>query len=167
MRYITAALFYLFSANGFCLSFTLTSPAFSENASIPVQYTCDGANNSPPLVWKNAPPQTQSFVLIVDDPDAPAGTWAHWLLYNIPSTVSHLAEAAPLPQGARYGMNSWGNEKYQGPCPPSGTHRYFFKLYALDAMLLPPANANAEVMMDALRGHLVGQAQLIGQYKKQ
>ena len=144
----------------------LTSPAFSHNGAIPSQYTCDGADMSPALEWSDAPQTTNSFALIVDDPDAPAKTWTHWILFNIPNTTQSLAEntqSGPFIQGATdfNGKRQWG-----GPCPPSGTHHYRFTLYALDNFLDVPAGATKEQLLKAMEGHILAQTTLIGTYQR-
>ena len=127
-------------------SLSLTSPAFSEGEAIPGKHTCDGEDLSPALAWSAPPEGTQSFALIMDDPDAPVGTWVHWVLYNLPANARSLAEGIlpdeTLPDGSLPGKNSWKIIGYGGPCPPSGTHRYFFKLYALDSKLDDAAGFN-------------------------
>src|SRR6266540_1402431 len=128
------------------MAFSLTSTAFTDGAAIPVKYTCDGADVSPPLAWSGAPAGTKSFALICDDPDAPRGTWVHWVLFNLPAQEKELAEGTPtsarLPNSARQGKNDFGNIGYGGPAPPKGKpHRYFFKLYALDQTLDLPEGA--------------------------
>ncbi len=144
----------------------ISSPAFAHNGSIPAKYTCDGEDKSPPLVIGNVPSGAKSLALIVDDPDAPAGTWVHWVLWNIPPATSELGENA-FPPGALQGKNSWGKNLYGGPCPPSGSHRYFFKLYALDATLdLGPATTKKELER-AMEKHIVARAELTGVYKRQ
>ena len=153
---------------------TLRSPAFAAGGSIPTQYTCDGANHSPPLQWSGAPAGTKSFVLIVDDPDAPDPkapkmTWIHWVLYDIPSSASALAEAvdpAALPAGTREGTAGSKHTSYSGPCPPIGRHRYFFKRYALDGMLGERGRLTTLQLEEAMKGHVLGQAQLMGTYQK-
>ena len=154
-------------------SFTFTSDAFAHGQSIPAKYTCIGRNISPALAWGEPPAGTQSFALIMDDPDAPGGTWVHWVLYNIPATVRNLTEDLPVTgkngpsAGESYtGKNSWGDIGYGGPCPPSGTHRYFFKLYALDEMtgLLPGAGRGE--LLKAMEGHILAQAELMGTFSK-
>jgi len=147
------------------------SSAFVNGGPIPRKYTCDGEDISPPLQWSDAPVDTQNFALIADDPDAPISPWTHWLLYNLPSESRALPEAVPpdaeLPDGSRHGKNSWGRLGYGGPCPPRGTHRYFFKLYALDTVLeLRPA-ASKEVLLQAMGGHILAQAWLTGLYSRQ
>jgi len=152
------------------MTFQLTSPAFAEGIMIPSVYTCTGRNISPPLAWEQRPAGTQSFALIVDDPDAPGGTWTHWVLYALPATATGLPENvspdAVRPDGSRQGKNSWGKFGYGGPCPPSGTHRYFFRLYALDAIADLPAGANAGQLDQAMQGHVLGYAELMGTYRK-
>lgn len=151
-------------------AFILTSSAFTEGQAIPATYTCDGKDVSPPLSWTDPPAGTKSLTLIVDDPDAPGKTWVHWVLYNIPAAVRGLSEALPadceLTDGTRQGMTDSGQPGYGGPCPPSGTHHYHFKLYALDAMLpLKPGAAKAAVET-AMKGHVLAQTQLIGTYRR-
>lgn len=145
----------------------IKSSAFQENAFIPKKYTCDEKDISPPLQWKNSPKNTQSFVLIMDDPDAPSGNWDHWLLFNIPADVVQLSEnISTLPAGTLEGKNSWGKTGYGGPCPPSKIHRYLFKLYALDATLSLQNGATKTKITEAMRGHVIAQAQLIGRYQR-
>ncbi len=145
----------------------LTSTAFSNNQMIPKKYTCDGDDVSPPLSWKNAPVNTKSFVLIVDDPDAPRGTWDHWILLNIPTHVNGLEEnISQLPNGTQEGLNSWGKTEYGGPCPPSGVHRYFFKLYALDEMLTIDEKPTKTHIINAMNGHIIAEVSLIGKYQR-
>ncbi len=147
-------------------SMKLESTAFAANALIPSKYTCDGENISPPLAWNDLPTGTQSIALIVDDPDAPQRTFVHWVVYDIPATVSQLPEqiASNDFQGVQ-GKNDFGKLGYGGPCPPTGTHRYFFKLYALDKKLGLTTGATKEQVLTAMEGHVLGQAELIGQYK--
>lgn len=149
----------------------ITSSAFGNGESIPVRYTCDGENISPPLKWSNVPQGTKSFAIINDDPDAPMGTWVHWVIYNIPGNVTELAERiSPLPKlnnGALQGKNSWGKIGYGGPCPPSGTHRYFFKIYALDKTLEIGPGASKEEVLKAIKGHILAEGQLYGKYSRQ
>jgi Raf kinase inhibitor-like YbhB/YbcL family protein len=148
----------------------LTSTGFAHEESIPSKYTCDGEDVSPSLQWGEPPPGTQSFALIMDDPDAPAGTWVHWVLYGLPAQARTLPEgvvpAAELADGSRHGKNSWGRSGYGGPCPPSGTHRYFFKLYALDTGLDLDSGASEEQLLQAMEGHIVAQAELMGTYSR-
>jgi Raf kinase inhibitor-like YbhB/YbcL family protein len=152
------------------MAFILQSAAFGSGDSIPGKYTCDGADISPPLVWSNVPEGTRSFALIADDPDAPGGTWVHWVLYGMPSSARTLTESIPpdtkLSDGSINGKNSWGKLRYGGPCPPSGTHRYFFKLYALDTVINLGSGATKEQLISAMKGHILGQAELMGKYKR-
>ena len=147
----------------------IQSPDFQDGKPIPVDFTCDGANLSPELIWSNAPEKTQSFALIMDDPDAPMGTWVHWVVYDIPTTETGLAagvgKSETLDNGAKQGTNSFRTIGYGGPCPPPGPpHRYFFKLYALDGMLnLPPGKSKAE-LEKAMQGHILVYAKLTGTY---
>ncbi len=142
----------------------LTSPAFEHNGKIPDRYTCKGKDVNPPLNIEGAPAETQSFVLIVDDPDAPVGIWDHWIVLNIP-LISEIEEDS-VPLGASEGLNSFGRTAYGGPCPPSGTHRYFFKLYALDTLLRLDKNTQKEEVEKAMKGHILDRAELIGLYSK-
>lgn len=149
------------------MKLTLTSPQFSQGTTIPSRYTCDAENYSIPLEWANTPQNTQSLVLIMDDPDAPMGTWDHWLIFNIPPSVHTLSEnLSDLPQGAKGGHNSFGNEVYGGPCPPDREHRYFFKLYALDTLLNLPQGASKSEIEKAMQGHILEQAELMGRYNR-
>ena len=149
---------------GDAMTFKLDSPAFADGATIPVDFSCDGQNKSPELRWSEAPADARSFALIVDDPDAPGGTFTHWLLVNIPATASALAEGDTTTGIS--GQNGFGKPGYGGPCPPRGsTHRYFFKLYALDvAAINLKAGATRGEVETALKGHVIGQAQLLGRY---
>ncbi len=153
------------------MAFELTSTAFGNADPIPTKYTCDGQDVSPPLQWKDPPEGTQSFALINDDPDAPGGTWVHWVLYNLPGSTLSLPEAVPSdadhPDGGRHGRNSWGRSDYGGPCPPGGTHRYFFKLYALDAELDLAAGASKEDVLGAMEGHILASTETMGVYSRQ
>lgn len=150
---------------------TITSPAFTHMGDIPRVHTCDGDDTSPQLNWSGVPEGTGSLVLIVDDPDAPDPaapkmTWVHWLLYNILPDTSGLAAAGRLPEGAMHGLNDWKHAGYGGPCPPVGRHRYFFKLYALDAMLPDLGNPAKPDLEAAMNGHIVEAAELIGTYSR-
>jgi Raf kinase inhibitor-like YbhB/YbcL family protein len=151
------------------MSIEVTSTAFQGGATIPKQHTGDGADRSPPLRWSEPPPGTRSLSLICDDPDAPRGTWVHWVLFNLPAGSRELAEGVPaaeaLGDGARQGKNDFGKVGYGGPAPPKGKpHRYFFKLYALDAELDLPAGATKAQLVDAMRGHVLAEGQLVGNY---
>ncbi len=148
------------------------SGAFENEGMIPKVYTCAGKDISPPISWTGAPRETKSIVLIMDDPDAPGGTWTHWVIFNIPPETQSLAENVPrtasLPNGAVHAANSWGKRKmgYGGPCPPSGTHRYYFKIYALDTKLNLPPGAPLKNVQNAMKNHILAQGQLMGRYKK-
>ncbi len=148
----------------------ITSSAFEEGGLIPAKYTCDGADVSPPLQWDAVPQGTKSIALICDDPDAPMGTWVHWVLFNLPAETNELAENIPadkiLPNGARQGVSDFGRVGYGGPCPPGGTHRYFFKIYALDTEVGLQAGADKRRLLKTMEGHILGQGQLVGKYKR-
>lgn len=154
------------------MAFILSSTAFKDGAPIPGKYTCDGVDLSPALVWSGAPAGTRSFALIADDPDAPGGTWVHWVLYNLPAEVSELPENIAKVEsldlgGARQGRNDFRRPGYGGPCPPPGpAHRYFFKLYALDARLELKPGAQKSAVEAAMEGHVLGTAQLMGTYAR-
>jgi Raf kinase inhibitor-like YbhB/YbcL family protein len=157
-------------AKGAAMPITVTSQAFQNMQPIPPKYTCDGQDISPPIAWKDVPPETKSIVLICDDPDAPVGTWTHWVCYGIPATVDSLPEDVPkkdsLPVGGCQGINSWLKLGYGGPCPPSGPHRYFFKVLALDVAMNLPSGKNRKDIEKAMRGHVIGQGELIGTYQR-
>ncbi|TCV86698.1 YbhB/YbcL family Raf kinase inhibitor-like protein [Sulfurirhabdus autotrophica] len=152
------------------MAFLLTSPAFNAEQPIPKRFSCDGVNISPPLHWKGAPAEAKSFALIADDPDAPKATWIHWVIYNLPATCNNLSEDIPgnlhLPEGGVHGNNSWSKLGYGGPCPPSGTHRYYFKLYALDRVLQIAPGATKAALLAAMEGHILDQAELMGTYNR-
>jgi len=148
----------------------LRSSAFNEGEMIPKQYTCDGQDISPPLAWNDPPEDTKSLALVCDDPDAPMGTWVHWVLYGLPPTIRELPESQPsqkqLDNGAKQGTNDFRAIGYGGPCPPGGTHRYYFKLYALDTELnLDPGKTKPE-LLTAMEGHVIAEGQLMGKYKR-
>ncbi|HPD48381.1 MAG TPA: YbhB/YbcL family Raf kinase inhibitor-like protein [Anaerohalosphaeraceae bacterium] len=148
----------------------VTSPAFAEGQMIPADYTADGADISPPLEWSGVPEGTKSIALISDDPDAPRGAWVHWVIYNMPPETTSLPEDVPpyetLENGGVHGMTDFHRLGYGGPAPPSGTHRYYFKVYALDTMLdLEPGATKPEVEK-AMKGHILAQGQLMGKYKR-
>jgi Raf kinase inhibitor-like YbhB/YbcL family protein len=155
---------------GTASAFELKSQVFKAQGAIPSKYTCQGKDISPVLSWTGAPQNTKSYALICDDPDAPMGTWVHWVYYDIPPSVNSLPEgvssdAKPSP-GGTHGKNDFGKLGYGGPCPPSGTHRYFFKIYALDKLLgLEPKMSKAD-LMKAMEGHILGKTELMGTYKK-
>lgn len=157
------------------MSFQLSSPGFPPGGEIPARHTCDGSDASPALSWSGAPARTESFALIVDDPDAPdpaapRRTFVHWLLYDLPADATGLPEGvAPeaLPRGTRHGVNDWERPGYGGPCPPIGRHRYFHKLYALDRKLGDLGRPDKARLERAMEGHVLGMAQLVGTYEKQ
>jgi Raf kinase inhibitor-like YbhB/YbcL family protein len=152
----------------------LASSSFSPQGEIPSRHTCEGQDASPALSWSGLPPGTKSLALIVDDPDAPdpsapRTTWVHWVVYNIPPTATGLSEgvrAPDLPAGAREGRNDWQSAGYRGPCPPIGRHRYFHKLYALDVALTDLGTPTKSVLEQAMKGHVLAQADLVGTYQK-
>lgn len=152
------------------MNINIISSAFSDGELIPPQYTCDGSDISPQLEWDGIPEGTKEIALICDDPDAPMGTWVHWVLYNIPPGVNNLPEGVSaittLKNGAVQGTNDFHKIGYGGPCPPSGTHRYFFKLYALDAKLnLKPGKTKTDLLA-IMEGHIIAEGQLMGKYKR-
>lgn len=149
------------------MALTISSPDFEHNQTIPKQFTCEGTDAIPTLIWENIPANTKSLALIMDDPDAPNGMWVHWVLFNIPPTIKHLSNNNSTPPGAVNGTNSWGKTGYGGPCPPSGQHRYFFKIYALDSMLTLTSKATKKDLEAAMHAHIIGTAELVGLYKKQ
>jgi Raf kinase inhibitor-like YbhB/YbcL family protein len=152
------------------MTITITSSAFKEGQMIPAKYTCDGDNISPPLNWQQVPKGVKSFALICDDPDAPIGIWIHWVLWNIPAEANGLPEAVPattkLPDGSKQGITDFRRPGYGGPCPPSGTHRYFFKIYALDTMLDLPDTSTKQNLLEAMKGHILAEGSLMGKYKR-
>ena len=153
------------------MSFKLSSTLFVPGGMIPKQFTCEGTDLSPALEWSGAPENTKSFSLIADDPDAPVGTWVHWVLYDMPADAKQLGEGVPrdevLSNGARQGKNDFRRIGYGGPCPPPGpAHRYFFKLYALDALLNLKAGASKADVEKAMAGHILAQATLMGRYQR-
>lgn len=142
---------------------TVTSPSFKDNDHIPVQYTCDGRNISPALKLEHIPTEAMTLAIIVEDPDAPAGTWVHWVVWNIP--VTHMIRENEI-HGLQ-GVNDFGKNSYGGPCPPSGTHRYFFKVYALDSALNLPSNTRKIELEKAMSTHILGFGELVGLYTRQ
>lgn len=150
------------------MSFEITSPAFANAEQIPAEYSCKGRNISPALTWNEPPAAAQSFALIMDDPDAPMGTWVHWVIFNIPASTRNLKEGTPtdakLSDGSLQGRTSAGSNGYHGPCPPSGTHRYFFKLYALDTMLDLSSKADKKEVLAAMESHILANAELMGTF---
>jgi len=145
----------------------LTSPVFNHQQSISTRYTCDGINISPPLNWSEVPTKTNSLVLIMDDPDAPSGTWDHWIVFNLPINMSSLPEGIKqFPIGTKFGKNSWGKTEYGGPCPPDKQHRYFFKLYALNTVLTLANGASKEQIQHAMKDYIIKKTELIGLYAR-
>lgn len=158
---------------GNAMALNLSSTVFTANGTIPKAYTCEGKDVSPPLQWTGAPDQTKSFALIMDDPDAPPGTWVHWVIYDIPADTKELAEALEkkeslvkgIKQGLVWGVDDFSKVGYFGPCPPPGKpHRYFFKLYALDVLLNLPAKASKPELTKAMQGHILAETSLVGLY---
>ncbi|HUT66699.1 MAG TPA: YbhB/YbcL family Raf kinase inhibitor-like protein [Spirochaetota bacterium] len=149
---------------------TVESSAFQHGGMIPVKYTCDGTDVSPPITWTDGPEGTKSYAIICDDPDAPVGTWVHWVIYDIPPDVSSLPEAVPskkaLDNGADHGTNDFKRYGYGGPCPPGGTHRYFFKVYALDALIGKGPGLKKKELLRLMEGHIVAKGELIGKYSR-
>lgn len=152
------------------MAINVTSTAFEEGGAIPPRYTCDGLDISPPLGWGSLPDGAQSLALIADDPDAPSGTFVHWVLYNLPRDTLRLPEDVPaqetLPSGAVQGLNGAGRIGYVGPCPPSGTHRYFFKIYALDTELDLEPGATKEDLVSVTEEHILAEGRLMGTYRR-
>jgi len=149
----------------------IKSNAFEAGGMIPKNYTCDGINISPPLKWYSAPEGTKTFAIICDDPDAPMGTWVHWVIFNLPANMNELSENVPplavLPNGVKQGRNDFGKIGYGGPCPPGGTHRYYFKIYALQEELKIEAGITKSELLQAMKPHILSEAQLMGKYKRQ
>lgn len=143
----------------------ISSPAFNHNGNIPAKYTCDGENISPPLEISSVPPMTKSIVLIVDDPDAPAGTWVHWVVFNLPPETTQIAENS-IPNGATEGTTSFGKQAWGGPCPPSGAHHYQFKIYALDIVLQLPASSQKADVEKAMDRHILDHGISVGLYQR-
>ena len=152
------------------MALEITSSAFSEGEMIPARYTCDGSDVSPDLSWSGVPKTAKSLALICDDPDAPMGTWVHWVLFNMPADAVGLPAEIPsdatLENGARHGKNDFRRLGYGGPCPPGGTHRYFFNLYALDTELNLDSGITKAQLVEAMQGHILAEAQLMGKYKR-
>jgi Raf kinase inhibitor-like YbhB/YbcL family protein len=154
---------------GIAMAFSIMSPSFDAGGSISQKFTCDGPDLSPALKWTDPPAGTKSFAIIADDPDAPVGTWVHWVVYNLPADARELAEGMPasetLPNGAKQGMTDFRRVGYGGPCPPKGpAHRYFFKLYALDGMMNLPPKATKADLEKAMKGHILAETELMGKY---
>jgi Raf kinase inhibitor-like YbhB/YbcL family protein len=158
------------SSGGTDVAITLTSSAFTEGAMIPRKHTCDAEDISPDLKWAGVPQDAKSLALICDDPDAPVGTWVHWVLFNLPADVTALPAGLPadavLYNSARHGKNDFRKLGYGGPCPPGGTHRYYFKLYALDTVLTLQSGSTKAELLAAMKGHILAEAQLMGKYKR-
>ncbi len=152
------------------MGISIMSTAFSQGGMIPKQHTCDGADISPPLSWSGVPEGTKSLALICDDPDAPVGTWVHWVLFNIPPGTKDLPEKIPpakkIENGAVHGINDFRKLGYGGPCPPGGTHRYFFKLYALGTQLELESGVTKQDLLNAMEGHILEHGELMGKYKR-
>ena len=152
------------------MTLTISSSAFANGGMIPSQYTCDGANISPPVQWSGLPAAAKTFAIIVDDPDAPAKTWVHWVVYDLPANTTQLteniAQGKTLGSGGKQGTSDFKKIGYGGPCPPGGTHRYFFKLYALDIETSLPPGATKDELLKAIEGHVVAQGELVGKYKR-
>ncbi len=146
-------------------AFRISCPLFADGGTIPPRYTCDGADENPPLTIEGVPSAAKSLALIVDDPDAPKKTWVHWVVWGLDPKLREIREGS-LPKGAVQGTNDFGKRRYGGPCPPSGRHRYVFKLYALDAAVDPGAGATKARLEAAMKGHIVGKAQLTGVYQR-
>lgn len=152
------------------MGIAVTSTAFEHEGMIPSKYTCDGENVSPPLKWEGVPQGAGSIAIICDDPDAPGMTWVHWVAWNIPANVTEFPENVPpdkaLGDGTRQGITDFGRHGYGGPCPPSGTHRYYFKVYALDAELDIPGTSTKNDLLEAMEGRILAEGQLMGRYKR-
>jgi Raf kinase inhibitor-like YbhB/YbcL family protein len=161
---------YAKTRGGVKMGIILTSTAFSEGSMIPRDYTCDGRDISPPLAWTGVPKDAKSLAIICDDPDAPMGTWVHWVLFNIPATVNELTQNIPsdkvLKNGAKQGINDFRSIGYGGPCPPGGTHRYYFKIYALNTGLIEEPGLTKAELIKAMKGHILAEGQLMGRYKR-
>jgi Raf kinase inhibitor-like YbhB/YbcL family protein len=161
---------YATTRGGVNMAIAVTSAAFTEGGMIPKEYTCDGRDISPPLAWTGVPEGAKSLAIICDDPDAPVGTWVHWVLFNIPATADELPQGIPgdklLENGARHGINDFRKFGYGGPCPPGGTHRYYFKLYALDTELAKEPGITKAELLKAMEGHILSEGQLMGRYAR-
>lgn len=148
----------------------ISSPAFQAGERIPKEFTCDGQDISIPLEWSDIPENAKSLALIMDDPDAPIGTFVHWVVYNIPTSIPGLAKDQPkfqeLPDGILQGTDSMKRTGYCGPCPPGGTHRYFFKLYALDCLLEPQKKLTKNALLKAMEGHIIEKVEMFGVYSR-
>ncbi len=149
---------------------SVRSSAFGEGDRIPSDFTCDGADMSPPIEWSGVPAQAQSLAVIAEDPDAPSGNWTHWLVYDLPPQLTRLTAGIPvgdrLPGGGSQGRTDFGKSGYGGPCPPGGEHRYFFKVYALDMMLRLRSGASKQELLQAMQGHILAEGVLMGKYDR-
>jgi Raf kinase inhibitor-like YbhB/YbcL family protein len=161
---------YANMGGGVNMAIIITSTAFTDGGMIPREYTCDGRDISPPLAWTGVPKGTKSFAIICDDPDAPMGTWVHWVLFNIPVNVNGLSPSIPpdkvLKNGAKHGINDFRKFGYGGPCPPGGTHRYYFKIYALDTELIQGPGLTKAELLKAMKNHILSEGQIMGRYKR-
>jgi Raf kinase inhibitor-like YbhB/YbcL family protein len=157
-----------FTMTAYADDFSLTTDAFLDTGALPVLYTCDGKNISPKLMWANPPPKTKSYAILLSDPDAPGGTFYHWVVYNIPAATKELAEGIKdFPSGTLIGNNSWNKNQYNGPCPPKGTaHTYFITLYALNAPISIPAGADGNTVLKNIQGHIIKKVQLSTVYSR-
>jgi hypothetical protein len=159
-------LLYSYVTIGDLMGLKFTIKEFADQGKIPEVFTCDGSNRIPTINWQNVPKETISLVLIMDDPDAPKGTWDHWLVFNIPATVTTISQQQPLPKNALNGKNSSGTLNYVGPCPPDREHRYFFTLYALDTTLKLSEGASKSQILQAMQKHILEQVTIIGLYDR-
>ena len=169
LRFILLYILFIINPEGGKLM-EITCPNFKEGAMIPKKYTCDDVNVSPPLSWSKAPEGTKTFAIIFDDPDAPMGTWVHWVMYNIPFSTHSLPEHVPpigqLPTGARQGKNDFGKIGYGGPCPPRGIHRYYFKIYALSGELVEGPGLTKSQLLKTMKDKILAEGQLMGRYER-
>jgi Raf kinase inhibitor-like YbhB/YbcL family protein len=164
---VFSILCWLFCSSTFASKLILESSAFESNSMIPAQYTCTGTNHSPPLAWKNIPEKTQSLAIVMQDSNAPSGVFTHWILFNIPPTITHLDAGSSVPEGATSAKNNWNRFEYQGPCPNIGTHSYVFTLYALNKVLSLNEELSADNLLSAMTGHVIQSAVLTGLYQKE
>jgi len=148
------------------MALKLSIKEFKDQGQIPSSLTCDGDDRAPTLQWSDAPQNTVSFTMIMEDPDAPGGTWDHWIVFNIPSNINELSQQQPLPTDSLAGKNSWGNMNYGGPCPPDRSHRYFFTIYALDQELNLPTGSNKFTILKAMQDHILDQSTIMGHYER-
>ena len=163
-------IFAIKNKKGFAMDFKLRSLMFEDGGLIPKEFTCEGDNISPPLLWTGQPEKTKTYAIICQDPDSPVGIWVHWIIFNIPSSLTRLPSGIPLIEkmsdGTMQGKNDFKKLGYGGPCPPSGTHRYFFSMFALDTKLYLPKDATKKDLVNGMQGHVLAQAQLIGKYQR-